>query len=47
MEESGKEGAAAEDVLETTETAKASKSMRGLGAVGEEWMGRWLRQWEF
>lgn len=36
-----------EVTLETGETEERSASMRGLGAVGEEWMGIWLGQWEF
>lgn len=35
-----------ETVLETVKTRAESEGLRGLRAVGEEWMGRWLRQWE-
>lgn len=44
------EGMSAEGVdveLETNETMKGSETMRGLKAVGREWMGIWLRQWGF
>lgn len=43
------EGAEEEEeaMLETEETERRSASMRGLGAVGEEWMGIWLGQWGF
>ncbi|KAL9117063.1 MAG: hypothetical protein Q9187_006405 [Circinaria calcarea] len=33
--------------LETKETVKGSETMRGLKAVGREWMEIWLRQWGF
>ena len=39
--------AEAEVMLETAETSKASGSMRGLRAVGEECMGVWLGEWGF
>ncbi|CAD6576361.1 MAG: hypothetical protein ASARMPRED_007703 [Alectoria sarmentosa] len=41
------EGAADEVMLETAGTVGRSASMRGLGAVGAEWMGVWLGQWGF
>lgn len=41
------DGAEEEVMLETAETARSSASMRGLGPVGEEWMGIWLGQWGF
>lgn len=34
-------------VLETSETAARSETVRGLKGVGPEWMGLWLRQWGF
>lgn len=34
-------------VLETSETAGRSETVRGLNGVGPEWMGLWLRQWGF
>ena len=33
--------------LETRETAKVSESLRDCEAVGEEWMGLWMRQWGY
>ncbi len=33
--------------LETKETAKRSETLRGLTAVGPEWMEIWLKQWNF
>ena len=33
--------------LETVETAKRSKTLGGLKAVGPEWMEIWLKQWNF
>jgi len=31
----------------TEEAVRHSKTMRGLEAVGEEWIWRWARQWGF
>lgn len=33
--------------LETIDTVSRSETMRGLTAVGPEWMEIWLRQWSF
>ena len=33
--------------LETVETAERSETLRGLTAVGPEWMEIWLKQWNF
>ena len=33
--------------LETAETQRRSETLRGLEAVGNEWMGVWLKQWQF
>ncbi|MCJ1401925.1 hypothetical protein MMC11_005142 [Xylographa trunciseda] len=33
--------------LETAETATRSETLRGLTAVGPEWMEIWLKQWDF
>ncbi|MCJ1280878.1 hypothetical protein MMC26_000195 [Xylographa opegraphella] len=38
---------AEEPELETVETAKRSETLRALTAVGPEWMGIWLKQWNF
>ena len=43
----GEEGAEDEVMLETAETVRRSGNMRGLKAVGEEWMRVWLGQWGF
>ncbi|KAL9594502.1 MAG: hypothetical protein Q9219_006996 [cf. Caloplaca sp. 3 TL-2023] len=34
-------------VLETRETEGVSGTVKGLGTVGEEWMRKWLEQWDF
>ncbi|KAI4218683.1 MAG: hypothetical protein L6R36_008811 [Xanthoria steineri] len=34
-------------VLQTSETAATSETVRALKGVGPEWMGLWLRQWGF
>ncbi len=34
-------------LLETKETIKASKTLKGLGPVSPEWMDIWMRQWGF
>ena len=36
-----------EPELETVKTAKRSETLRGLTAVGPEWMEIWLKQWNF
>ena len=41
------EGAKDEVMFETEDTVKTSESMRGLTAVGKEWMEIWLGQWKF
>lgn len=33
--------------LETVDTAKRSKTLDRLTAVGSEWMEIWLKQWNF
>ena len=33
--------------LETVETAERSETLKGLAAVGPEWMEIWLKQWNF
>lgn len=33
--------------LSTEEAVRDSRTMRGLEAVGENWMGKWIRQWGF
>ena len=38
---------AAEPELETAETAGMSETLKGLSAVGPEWMEIWLRQWNY
>lgn len=43
----GMSGGQEEAMLETEVTERTSASMRGLTAVGEEWMGIWLDQWRF
>lgn len=32
-------------IFETKKTREVSRGMRDMEGVGEEWMGRWLRQW--
>lgn len=44
----GMNSASAEEAeLETMETAKRSRTLRDLPAVGAEWMEIWLKQWKF
>ena len=33
--------------LETVETERRSETLKGLEAVGPEWMEIWLKQWNF
>ena len=44
MSEGGAEGTG---VLETDVTVRASGTMAGLRAVGEDWMGKWMEQGGF
>ena len=34
-------------MLDTKETQKKSETLRGMKAVGEEWVGMYMRQWGF
>ena len=34
-------------IMETEGTVAASETMKGLKAVGGEWMGKWMEQWGF